>query len=641
MATKTPNYNLTKPDLTDYADIRVLNANMDIIDNKMKTIEKLAQGDIHTSDKQMIITHPLFGDNMADSGDCTFVGIDNHWFIIDSFTKSEANLNSILKCMEDNNIEKFEFGFVSHYHNDHIGNFVELIKQDKIAKMYLPDVVKTAVPNDDYTEVANSIKAECITNKVPVETIVPKTIIFNGARLTFYNCSDSDYEYYKVNNNTDYNNVSACLEIKYLNRCALFEGDCNYLAMEQNALRNPVNVDYLKSNHHGISYVPVSYRKVNPTDIVVTATKQVAVSNLWLQNYQPTFLQMGCNLYVLGDQIEPPKITYFEDGHVEYNKKLLRDGTAGQGSLDIYVDYNYNGELNTGDKHTPFKYFADAIRFAHNEKMAKVILNVAPGNYTRSRDVGNDPDGYFTLKNINNKLVIRKQGSDGTVNLPPLILEDCKHVQFDSITFLGTSARSDNRKLHIDSSHVVLNDCIIESIAHTDNKDSLTVCIQTYNAATVDLANVTFLNGWASILTSGGTVHLGGTTNHCSTSHAYVVKAGIILVETPFVEKNNVNKYSDSSAVEAGQVYFKAVNSTTNMPSELVPGTLIPAKNTDTPQITQFVQMKSTTLEDYVYSVVDITTVTTPVFTGQMGYNGEEVFFGVNNKWVRISNQEA
>lgn len=41
MATKTTNYNLTKPDLNDWADIRVLNANMDIIDNAMKTISDL------------------------------------------------------------------------------------------------------------------------------------------------------------------------------------------------------------------------------------------------------------------------------------------------------------------------------------------------------------------------------------------------------------------------------------------------------------------------------------------------------------------------------------------------------------------------------------------------------------------------
>lgn len=42
MATKTTNYNLTKPDMTDYADIRILNDNMDIIDNAMKAISDLA-----------------------------------------------------------------------------------------------------------------------------------------------------------------------------------------------------------------------------------------------------------------------------------------------------------------------------------------------------------------------------------------------------------------------------------------------------------------------------------------------------------------------------------------------------------------------------------------------------------------------
>lgn len=42
MATKTTHYNLTKPDMTDYADIRIINNNMDIIDSAMKTISNLA-----------------------------------------------------------------------------------------------------------------------------------------------------------------------------------------------------------------------------------------------------------------------------------------------------------------------------------------------------------------------------------------------------------------------------------------------------------------------------------------------------------------------------------------------------------------------------------------------------------------------
>ena len=53
MATKTTNYNLTKPDLEDYADIRVLNANMDIIDSEMKAIAKLAQNNTGSGGEQV------------------------------------------------------------------------------------------------------------------------------------------------------------------------------------------------------------------------------------------------------------------------------------------------------------------------------------------------------------------------------------------------------------------------------------------------------------------------------------------------------------------------------------------------------------------------------------------------------------
>ena len=42
MATKTTNYNLTKPSYSENADISVINSNMDIIDSKMKEIEDKA-----------------------------------------------------------------------------------------------------------------------------------------------------------------------------------------------------------------------------------------------------------------------------------------------------------------------------------------------------------------------------------------------------------------------------------------------------------------------------------------------------------------------------------------------------------------------------------------------------------------------
>lgn len=42
MATKTTNYNLIKPALSDDADIRVINGNMDVLDNQLKSISDKA-----------------------------------------------------------------------------------------------------------------------------------------------------------------------------------------------------------------------------------------------------------------------------------------------------------------------------------------------------------------------------------------------------------------------------------------------------------------------------------------------------------------------------------------------------------------------------------------------------------------------
>lgn len=84
MATKTTNYNLTKPDLNDWADIRILNTNMDIIDNAMKSISDLAgkgTGDTNNIDlsgyalkAQLDGYLPITGGNVT--GTLTYNGVE-------------------------------------------------------------------------------------------------------------------------------------------------------------------------------------------------------------------------------------------------------------------------------------------------------------------------------------------------------------------------------------------------------------------------------------------------------------------------------------------------------------------------------------------------------------------------------------
>nr|DAR87978.1 MAG TPA: tail fiber protein [Caudoviricetes sp.] len=595
--------------------------------------------------KSFIITHPLFGEGMTESGDCTFIGINGKWIIVDFLAKSNENQRAIQQRMNDLNIRKFDLAILSHYHNDHVGNLSWLLENMKIDKLMLPDTTKTEVTGTYGMSRSQleSIKSNATSTldllPIPVETITAKTIDFNGASIEFYNCSDEDYNYYRSVGNNDYNNLSVGLEINYLNRTAILEGDCNYLAMERNALRNPTNVDYLKSNHHGISNVPLSYRKLNPRDLIMTTTQDVARSNLYIQNFQNTFQQMGSNIYLLGDQVEPPMITYKGDGSITYNRKLLRDGTAGHAtSLEIYVDKNYTGKLKTGDEHSPFVYLADAVRFINQVKHASVTVNIKAGDYTRVEDKGSllHPQKALTIQNVNNKVIFKRQG-EGVVNLPPVIINCCKYVYFKDVEFIGVSA-GDNRKIRVYESSVVLENVKADSQKDPSNNTSNIVIVGVQGLSLVKLANVNFSAGWGAINNNGGTVILEGKENHVATSHAYVLGIGDIYVYTPFVEKNNINKSGDSSAVELGSVYFRPIRLTTDMPTGLAKGTVVPVKNMDKPQEQSFIQANGKVWIDMVYSIVNPTTTTVPDYTGQIGINGEQVFIGANGKWVKISN---
>lgn len=595
--------------------------------------------------KSFIITHPLFGEGMTESGDCTFIGINGKWIIVDFLAKSTENQKAIQQRMLDLGIYKFDLAILSHYHNDHIGNLDWFIENQRITKLMLPDTTKTEVTGTYGMSRSSmeSVKQTALSATdffpIPIETITAKTIDFNGASIEFYNCSDEDYNYYRSVGNNDYNNLSVGLEINYLNRTAILEGDFGYLAMERNALRNPTNVDYLKSNHHGISNVPLSYRKLNPRDLVMTTTTDWAVDNLYVQNYQNTFQQMGANIYLLGDQVEPPTITYKGDGSITYNRKLIQDGTPAQAtSLEIFVDRNYTGQLKTGDMHSPFTYLADAVRFINQIKHAVVTVKIKAGDYTRPRDKGattkNRPELH--ISNVYNKVIFRRDGS-GTVNLPPMVIERCRSLHFKDVEFVGVSA-SDNRKLHIYDSTVTLENVKADSQKNPSNQTGNVIVLATQGDTYVKLQNVNFSAGWGAINNNGGTIFLTGTENHVATSHVYVLGSGEILVQTPFVEKNNVNKSEDSSAVELGQVLFKPVRLTTDMPTGLAKGTVVPVKNTEKPQEQSFIQANGKVWIDMVYSIVNPTTTKVPDYTGQIGINGEEVFIGANGKWVKISN---
>ena len=509
--------------------------------------------DIQKADeKSLSVIFPKYGAE-TDIGDCTIVGIDNaNWFMVDCFGESNQSFQSITRCMDENQITKFKFILITHFHADHYGNLEKLITGKKVEKVYLPDVSKTAFtsgPNGVSQSVLQSLYNKynnlCLSNNIPCEVAPNGLQAFNGAELTFYNNSQADYDYYKTGNkaNNNYNNLSIGLLVSYIGRNVVLEGDCLTEGMQNTAKYVPSNVDLLKSHHHGITEMPAVYRKISPTDVVVTANAKQLRGNTVGHNYQVTLSELGANIYGLGDQVEDIKITYTsKNNSVNYNSRILRDGVNMQGSaLDIYLDQSYTGNYRTGDKETPFNNLSDVIRFVHSNNYSDINVNIKSGDYTGDDHLNDFADSGtrtgVVIKNIQSHVEFKRDGS-GNVFLPPLIIKDSKYVGFENIQFKvypTVASDTDYANIVMSNTNGRFERCTFNNSVVL--RDRFTHILVTDGSNAV-CNNIT-LNGSArsGLATSpNSNITVGGDTNTANNVY-YVMNTsggGTILVNTPF-----------------------------------------------------------------------------------------------------------
>lgn len=419
-----------------------------------------------SSEKSLDIIYPMFGSNqngddasVYDVGDCIFVGIDKkYWFMIDTFSKStgDGGYNSIKRAMQSNGITKFEFLLITHWHRDHYGNAIRLMNEGLVGKIYVQDVTKYpsgisgayGMPYNALKTTYDEHKNVATARNIPFSSAPTGEVDFHGAKLLFHNNDTTAIA--KHNSswvNENYNNTSICLLVSYIGRNFLTQGDADKEVMREYIDILPSNIDLLKSNHHSIATMPVSFRKLRPTDAIITANKWQLVGDTPRFNYQSFLFDMGSNVYFLASQKEDIHISYSSlHGNVAYNKKLevgYPDNCAyltPDPNGHIFVDCNYSGNDSTGDKDKPFKYLSDAIRVAHMGYMKEVCVNIAPGDYTgdiKHYNFINPNTGTATLLNfigLRGKVRFINSGTS-TVYLPPIYVTMCDNVTFENITF--------------------------------------------------------------------------------------------------------------------------------------------------------------------------------------------------------------
>lgn len=609
--------------------------------------------------RRLDVIFPRFHDGFTAAADCVLVGIDNKWFMIDTYLNVPNSTQYVKQALQENNITELEFILITHYHEDHVGGLDQILDAVHVKKVYLPDLTyhgNSAYHNwsEKATFFGNQAKQQCEARGVPYENPPQGNVNFYGANLFLYNNKPEDFTHYKEIKNGSYNNLSVCMLISYIGRQVLLEGDAEYQAIRHNIDLYTSNVDLTKSNHHGMSTVPIQHvKRINPEDIVFTITTAQGLNDMKYWGYRRYFQNTRANMYTLGRQLwENIHITYKANGEKLYNKQLVSDYPIGRRDMEIHLDANYEGSVQTGEYNYPFKYLIDAIRFISGNPAEHVTVLVHDGDYTSNRhtdDIYGSSD-VLTMQYIIPQVTFKAiSNAKDKVFFPTMCVKDSTRIDFEYINWTAPEVAKPTRnyRLEVNNTQSIITNCSFDAsfsdYQHNLKKRSRAIYCTYW--AQVDLRNVYIKNCQNAIFASvHAFVRVAGVDDSKANPNTVEnVAATYTIQDATIVVRNGFNKNTISKElwpISLGGVFF-APTSTPSTTTEMSRGSRIQAKWAQKPFINQYVfTSENRYIEDLVYNVYG-SIDQPPQFVGQHAIQGGQAYIAVGTSskddWKQIT----
>ena len=186
--------------------------------------------------------------------DSILIKEDENSVLIDAGNNEDGSL-LVDYIKNELDISKINIVVGTHPHEDHIGGLDNVISSFDIDKIYLPNATTTTKTFEDVLDAIKSKDYKITIPKIDEE----------------FNLEDLNFKVlYTGSDESDLNNTSIVLKLKYGNTSYLFTGDATSKT-EKYLLDKDIKSDVLKVGHHGSSYSTTDefLDKVNPSYAII------------------------------------------------------------------------------------------------------------------------------------------------------------------------------------------------------------------------------------------------------------------------------------------------------------------------------------------------------------------------------------